>query len=371
MIKVLHIINGADLGGISSMILNYYRSIDRNKYHFDFIYSIDEPLGYNGNELRKLGAKFFYVPKKSEGLWHHISGIKKVIRDGNYDVIHVHSSLTSYVALAVAKKCGIKIRIAHAHNAVKSVVGLKAKINRVVGNVLIKRYATKRLACSIDAAIYTFGDKSINESNVRILPNAIDPMKYAFSEEASTKKREELCISPETFVFGTVGRMTVEKNQMFLVDVLREVIRLVPDTKLLLVGDGNLRREIENSVKEADLVADVIFTGQRTDVPDLLNVYDVFVLPSHYEGFPVAGVEAGANGLPIVLSDTITRELGFFPNVKYLSLNDSPLVWAKSITSYMGKPRNDAALSFIKANSYDIEGNSKILAQIYSGEDSK
>lgn len=368
MINILHIINGADLGGISSMLLNYYRNIDRNQYHFDFVYSIDEPLGHNGIELQKLGSKFYYVPKKSEGLRPHINGIKKVLRVGNYDAIHVHSGLTSYVALAVAKRCGIKVRIAHAHNAVKSVVGFKAKMNRLIGNFLIKRYATERLACSRDAAIYTFGDKSINENNVRVLPNAINPVKYAFTEEERTQKREELCIPADSFVLGTVGRMTVEKNQMFLVDVLCEIKKLVSNSIMLLVGDGNLRQEIENRVQAKGLAGDVIFTGQRTDVPDLLNVYDVFVLPSLYEGFPVVGVEAGANGLPIVLSDTITRELGFFPNVEYLSLNDSPSIWAKKIVSYMGKPRNDTALNLIRTNSYDIEGSTKILTRVYSGE---
>ena len=368
MIKVLHIINGADLGGISSMILNYYRNIDRQKFHFDFIYSIDEPLGHNGIELQKLGAKFFYVPKKSEGIRTHVHGIKRILNEGQYNAIHVHSSLTSYVALAVAKHCGVKVRVAHAHNAVKEIRGIKAKTNRMIGNALIKHYATLRLACSKDAAIYTFGAKSIHESNVKILPNAIDPQKYVYSRDMRAKKRIELGISESTFVFGTVGRMTTEKNQMFLVGVLKEMIRKIPNTIMLLVGDGELRSDIENKVQQQGLSDNVIFTGQWTDVPDLLNVYDVFVMPSHYEGFPVAGIEAGANGLPLVLSDTITRELGFLPRVNYLSLNEPPLNWADMISSYVNVERNMNVLDVIKANSYDIESSTKILSDIYSGE---
>ena len=371
MIKVLHIINGADLGGISSMLLNYYRNIDRNMFHFDFIYSIDEPLGYNGKELQKIGAHFIYVPKKSESLKDHVAGIEKVLKEGQYDAIHVHSSLTSYVALAVAKRCGIKVRIAHAHNAVKEIKGIKAKVNRLLGNALIRHYATVRLACSKDAAIYTFGGRSLEEPNVRILPNAITPTKYAYSSDLRARKRIELNISSNMFIFGTVGRMTIEKNQMFLVDVLKEVIKIIPNTEMLLVGDGDLRAEIEKKVQQEGLLQNVIFTGQRTDVPELLNVFDVFVMPSHYEGFPVAGVEAGANGLPIVLSDTITRELGFLPNVNYISLNESSTNWAKRIASYYGKSRNRNAIDAIKANSYDIENSTKILARIYSGDKQK
>ena len=368
MIKVLHIINGANLGGISSMILNYYRNIDRQKFHFDFIYSIDEPLGHNGIELQKLGAKFFYVPKKSKGIKIHVEGIKKILNEGQYEAIHVHSSLTSYVALAVAKHCGVNVRVAHAHNAVKEINGIKAKANRMIGNALIKHYATIRLACSKDAAIYTFGAKSIYESNVKILPNAIDPQKYVYSKDMRTKKRTELGISESTYVFGTVGRMTAEKNQMFLVGVLKEVINKIPNTVMLLVGDGELRSAIENKVQQEGLSHNVIFTGQRTDVPDLLNVYDVFVMPSHYEGFPVAGIEAGANGLPLVLSDTITQELGFLPGVNYMSLNEPPLNWADMITSYFDVGRNVNALDTIKANSYDIESSTKVLSDIYAGE---
>lgn len=367
MIRVLHIINGAALGGISSMILNYYKNIDRKQFHFDFIYSVDEPLGHNGLELKKLGADFYYVPKKSDGLMAHISGIMKVLEKHEYHAIHVHSSHTSYVALYVANKCGIPIRVAHAHNAVKDKLCLKMWISRKIGNVLIKRYATTRLACSLDAAVYTYGEKSVIESNTLILPNAIDADKFVFDTYNRDKIRSELNIPKQSFVLGTVGRMTVEKNQIFLVDVFKKVNEIIPDSKLILVGDGDQRINIEKRVDTLGLKDSVLFLGQRTDIPSLLNAFDIFAMPSLYEGFPIAGIEAGTNGLPLVLSDTITRELNFLPNVKYVSLSRIE-DWSQSICSMRELKRNDRALELVKKNSFDIRVAAKNLEKIYRGD---
>lgn len=133
MVRVLHIINGADLGGISSMLLNYYRHMDRTKVHFDFVSSIAE-LGYNGRELEKLGSKFYFIEMKSKGLINHIKELDKLLKNEHFDVIHVHSNHTSYVALMVAWKNGIRIRIAHGHNAVKE--NFRTEIEYLEGSVL-------------------------------------------------------------------------------------------------------------------------------------------------------------------------------------------------------------------------------------------
>ena len=366
MINVLHIINGADLGGISSMILNYYKNIDRNAFHFDFIYSIDEPLGHNGHELEKLGANFFYVPKKSAGLKKHIDGIKKIIKAGNYDAIHVHSGLTSYVALSVAKKSGIKIRVAHAHNAVKNIRGLRNKLKRFLGNYLIKFYASCMVACSRDAAVYTFGDKSLKNLNLKILPNSIDSKKYIYSEDERVKIRKELNIGDKDFVIGSVGRMTPEKNQIFLLQVFKVLSGEDKSAKLLLVGDGPDKEVIKDFIKKEHLEEKVFLTGQRTDVNAILSSFDVYAMPSLYEGFPVAGLEAAANGLPIVLSDTITKELSFVKNIHYLSLCDDKRKWVDIIELCKGESRNDSAVADIIENGFDIVSSAKILQKIYS-----
>ncbi len=365
MINVLHVINGADLGGISSMILNYYRNINRDKFHFDFIYSIDEPLGHNGIELQKLGAQFFYVPKKSEGLMAHIKGIEKILKARKYDAIHVHSSLTSYVALAVAKKCGIRVRVAHAHNAVKDVLGVKAKINRVIGNVLIKRYATVRLACSRDAAIYTFGNKSINDNNVKVLPNSIATRNYVFSEEKRKEVRSVYNIGENELVFGTVGRMSQEKNILYLIDVLDSLVK-IRSCRLMLIGDGDERKDIEEKIEQLGIRNHAILTGKRPDVAALLNAFDVFTIPSVNEGFSIAGLEAGANGLPLVMSNAVPNDLGFLPNTIYLSLGN-PQKWAETISSYH-KGRNENAYSDVRSHGYDIEDSVVILEAVYSGQ---
>lgn len=364
MINVLHIINGADLGGISSMILNYYRYIDREKYHFDFIYSIDEPLGHNGTELEKLGAEFYYVPKKSESLKAHIEGIKEILNRKRYDAIHVHSSLTSYVALSVAKKCGVKVRIAHAHNAVKVTRGAKGSIKRFIGIALNNRYSTVRLGCSQDALNYVFGKSSEKDHNSIVLPNSIPAQDYAYSELIRNKLRLSYGINENELVFGTVGRMSQEKNIIYLVDILNKLINDIP-CKLVLVGDGDERKKIEQRIDELGLRNCAILTGQSSNVKELLNMFDVFVIPSINEGFSIAGLEAGTNGLPIIMSDAVPDDLGFFPNTRYLSLDD-PQKWAEAIKT-IPKGRNKNAITDVKSKGYDIEDSARKLEQIYCG----
>ncbi len=364
MINVLHIINGADLGGISSMILNYYRYIDRENYHFDFVYSIDKPLGHNGIELEKLGAEFYYVPKKSESLKAHIEGIKKILSRKRYDAIHVHSNLTSYVALSIAKKCGVKVRVAHAHNAVKVTRGVKSSIKRFIGIVLNNKYSTIRLGCSQDALNYVFGKCSEKDHNSIVLPNSIPAQEYAYSEPTRKKLRLSYGINDNELVFGTVGRMSQEKNIIYLVDILKKLINDIP-CKLVLIGDGDERKKIEKKIDELGLRNDAILTGQSSNVKELLNLFDVFVIPSINEGFSIAGLEAGANGLPIVLSDAVPCDLGFLPNTSYLSLNDSQK-WAEAIKS-IPKERNKNAVTLVKSKGYDIEESARKLEQIYCG----
>ena len=365
MIKVLHIINGADLGGISSMILNYYRNIDRNQYHFDFIYSIDEPLGHNGIELQKLGAEFFYVPKKSEAMTAHVKGVRKILREGNYDAIHVHSNMTSYVALSVAKRCGVKIRVAHAHNAVKGSRGIKSNIKHLTGVLLNNLYSTIRLGCSQDALNYVFGSKSIIDSHSIVLPNSITTKNYSFSKEIREEVRSKYGVRENELLFGTVGRMSKEKNIIYLIDVLDRLVKMRP-CKLMLIGDGDERKGIEEKIDRLGLRKNVILTGQRSDVAALLNAFDVFTIPSENEGFSIAGLEAGANGLPLVMSDAVPSDLGFLPNTIYLSLGNTQ-EWAETISSFY-RGRNENAQNDVRAHGYDIENSVSTLEAIYSGQ---
>ena len=366
MIRVLHVINNADLGGISTMLLNYYKNINRDEIHFDFIYSVDEPLGYNGNKLKKLGAEFYYVPRKSLDLKSHVKGIRDVVNNGNYDAIHVHSNHTSYVALAVAKKCGIKIRVAHAHNAVKGWLGIKESVSRLVGILLINYYSTKCLACSEDAATYTFGSKSLKRNKTMIIHNAIDCKAFGFSETNRSAIRMEYGIGNEILVFGTVARMSYEKNIIYLLEVLKEIQKRTR-ALLFLIGDGDERSKIEAKAYELNISQSVIFAGKHSDVYRYLSAFDVFVIPSLNEGFSIAGLEAGANGLPIVMSEAVPLELSFLPNTTYLPLEGEEKKWADTIIACKRLRMKKSVLE-VEQNGYDIRKTVKILEKVYIGE---
>lgn len=364
MVRVLHVINGADVGGISTMILNYYRHINRQAVHFDFV-SADQEQGYNGKELEKLGSKFYYIEKKSNGLWKHMKALNKLMKEEQFDAVHVHSNHTSYVALIVAWTNHIKIRFAHGHNAVKNKLPFRESLSRRIGIILIKLFATKRLACSKDAAIYTFGKHSLGEKTLEILPNAIDVEKFRFNSKKRVQYRNEFGIKNEDFVVGCVGRMSTEKNHIFLVEMMPSLLKKIPNVCLMLVGDGDEKKQLEQRAKELNIEKNVVFTGSRSDVADLLSSMDVFVLPSIYEGFPIAAIEALANGLPVILSDTITRELDFTDSVSYISLKDSCEDWTDLICA---KRKNGHLLEqseTVIEQGYDIHFTTQQLVRFY------
>lgn len=369
MIKVLHIINGADLGGISTFLLTYYSRMDREQFHFDFIYSLEQPLGYNGERLQELGAEFFYVPVKSKHPFIHIREVSRIIKEGGYEAVHVHSGYTSWLVLLIAKMNGVTKRFAHAHNAIKGKLEKIEAIKRWTGIRLIKKYATVRIACSTDAAEFTFRELPSETNNVVMIPNSIVMEKFLFNEEAREETRKELGISETSFVIGTVGRMTEEKNQIKLVEVFAELRKKISNVCLVLVGDGDQKERIGNAVKDYGLTNQTIFTGKRSDVFRLLNAFDAFCLPSFYEGFPISALEALANGLPLILSNTITRELEIFKNVSYVSLEDMDEKWAdKIIELFKCQNRTDEFNRTILLNQYNIESSVKKLENLYKGK---
>lgn len=369
MIRVLHLINGADLGGISSMILNYYQYIDRDKIHFDFVSPLEEE-GVNGKKLQEMGCKFYHIKKKSDGLWNHIKELDKLMKNEHFDAIHVHSNHTSYVGLMVAWKNGIKVRIAHGHNAVKSKLSLKGRITRRSGIILIKVFSTKRLACSKDAAVYTFGKHSLKEKSLQILPNAIDVNKFCFNPGKREKLRKELGIDGKLYVVGCVGRMSPEKNHIFLVRLLPEVSQKCPQVKLMLVGDGVEKDKIYQEAVKLGVEDSVIFTGARSDVSELLNVMDVFVFPSLNEGLGIVALEASAAGLPVVMSENIPKELSFIPDSRCLVLSEAD-EWVKAVLSYSVDKNSDRvermrkSVKMLGDKHYDICKEVRSLEELY------
>ena len=305
-LRIAHIIGKWLGGGVEAVVMNYYRHIDRNKIQFDFICDEDSTrIPYD--EINALGGRVILVPPYQK-VFKYQKELIRIFKENKYKIVHSHINTLSVFPLRAAKKAGVPVRIAHSHSTTNK-KELKKNILKQLLRPLSKKYATDFMCCSEYAGRWLFGNKLYNQGKVYLLNNAIDIDKFAFNEEIRKKKRAELGISEDTFVIGHVGRFVEQKNHDFLIDIFKSIYEQKKNSTLILVGEGPLFDEIKKKVYSLNLESRVLFLGQRNDINELYQVMDVFVLPSLYEGLPVVGIEAQANGLPVVFCDNITKEI--------------------------------------------------------------
>ncbi len=355
--KVLAITSELDGGGVDRLLYDYCNHLSGD-VQFDFIVT-SKIEGILEQPLKALGCKIFRVPQLKEDFKGHREQIKEIIEAGEYDIIHDHSGYKAWCNLTVAKKCGVKSRIAHSHLAFvnESFLGC---IIRKISTIFTKFCATDLFACGNDAAKWMWGEKAFRKNKVYIMKNAVFADKFSFCTAKRDELRKELGLENK-FVIGNVARITYQKNQEFLVDAFAEIKKIRDDAVLLLVGRGDAEEKIKKQVSDLGLNDSVIFTGVRNDVPDLLNVMDVFVLPSRFEGLPVTLVEIQANGLPAVISDSVTKEMTISTEFDFLPLALGSVEWAKTIEM---KCRTDSK-NAIKNSKYDLRIAAKDLKNKY------
>lgn len=361
MIRVLHIMGCADAGGISSVVLNYYRFLDRVRFHFDIALTVSE-AGQNANALAELGAQIVFLPLKSQGLLAFQRALEKLLQDGEYDAVHVHESETCYVALRVAKKLGIPCRIAHAHTT-SPWEGVKGEFRRLSGCLLNYYYATHIIGCGQLAGERVFGKRNMSRTKALVLPNAVDTERFAFSAAVRQQVRKELGLEGK-YVVGMVGRLTDEKNYPFAISLMAQLCAQNPRAILVVAGNGPNEAMICDLIAREQLEDRVIMLGRRKDVERLYQAFDLFLMPSLSEGYPVAAVEAMASGLPVLLSDTITAELKFCSGVTYLSLN-RPKEWLERILFWQEDGNRVCRQREPRDNGLDIRDTARLLERVY------
>ncbi len=355
-IRVLHIVTTMNRGGLETMLMNYYRNIDRTKVQFDFVEHCQERSAYD-DEIEDLGGQIYRVPTLVPWSGAYKVALKKVFTEHpEYQIVHVHQDCLSSVALKVAKDAGVPVRIAHSHAASQD-KNLKYLI-KLFYKRFIPKYATDLFACGKDAGNWMFGG-----AEYQILNNAIPARNYIFDSNRRKQIREQLGLQDE-FTIGLVGRFPPQKNHIFLLDVFHALVQKEPDAKLLLVGDGTLRDMLESKIKDLSLSDHVIMTGVRTDVPDLLQAMDAFVMPSNYEGLSLAIVEAQAAGLPCFISDKVSIECKKTDLVQQIPLSDPPEKWAQEILNTKGMGRRNTYQEIVQAG-FDIESNVEQLQEFY------
>lgn len=363
MYRVLHIMAGADAGGISTVVLNYYRVLDRTKIHFDIAVTTDM-IGQNAAEMEKLGAKIYRLPLKSTSLKTFDSTLTELLKSGNYQAVHVHENETSYVALRIAKKVGIPQRIAHAHTS-SPYTSLKGELRRLSGCILNYHYATNVIGCGQLAGERVFGRFNMKRSKACVLPNAVDSEKFRFDEQTRKEVRRELGVEGK-FVVGMVGRLSPEKNYDLAFSIVDDYRRIRPDILLLCAGNGEMESTLQDMIKKRRLEYNIRLLGRRADVNRLYAGFDALLMPSIHEGFPVTAVEAIGEGLPVLLSDTITKELKNCRNVFYLPLHDTrPWLDKLELVSRQDMTDRSYGREQLKKNGLDIHDTAKQLENIY------
>ncbi len=361
-IVVAHIIGKWLGGGVESVVMNYYRHIDRTKIQFDFICDEDSTnIPYE--EIEKLGGRVILIPPYQKLFKYH-NKLKKILKDGNYKIVHSHINTLSIFSLFAAKCAGAPVRIAHSH----STTNKKEKKKNLLKQALrpfSKVFATDYMCCSELAGRWLFGNKEYDKGNVYLLNNAIDLDKFKYDEKIRSEKRKKLNISDDTLVIGHVGRFVEQKNHRFLIDIFNEIHKQNSNSILLLAGQGPLMEEIKSKVESLGLEKFVIFLGQRNDIDELYQAFDVFCLPSLYEGLPVVGVEAQATGLLCIFSDDMTKETKVLDTTEFLSLKQSAEEWANDIVKKQSKYKRKDVKNIIADNNFDIIFESKKLENKY------
>lgn len=358
MIRVLQIVTYMGRGGLETMLMNYYRNIDRNQVQFDFLVHRDFEADYD-QEIKNLGGKIYHMPRLVPWSKSYREKLKEFFKENpEYKIVHVHQDCLSSVALQCAKECGVPVRIAHSHNSSQD-KNLKYLIKRYYMKK-IPKYATELFACS-----KTAGDWMFSGYKYYIIHNAIDIKKYTYNEEKALEVRKQYHLENDNIVIGHVGRFNIVKNHDFLIDIFTECLNINNKCRLLMVGDGEERKKIEQKVKELGIQNKVIFTGVRSDVEKLMQAMDVFVFPSLYEGLPVTMIEAQAAGLPCIISDQVSEECMITPNlVTRIPLRVSSKRWARVILKN-SQMRKETHNEEVKQTGYDINSEAKKMQRFY------
>ena len=334
MIKVLQVFGEPiSRGGQETFVMNAYRNIDRSKIQFDFYTPFYADNSSMIDEIKKMGGNVYSDNGSFTDTGNKkdfIINLKRFLKKNKYDIIHIHSGSIFSLAYGakIARKSGAKKVIVHSHAT--GINNLKYKVIKRISEHVFIKYATDYIACSEIAAKWKFPKQIIKNKKYFIVKNGIDLEKFCFSEAIRNAYRKELNIENYK-VICHVGRFTKEKNHQFLVDIMQELVKIDNSYRLMLIGDGINKKNIEKYVEECNLSDYVYFLGMRDDISELLQASDVFVFPSMFEGLGIVSIEAQATGLPTICSENIPDEANITNLFIRMNLSDGTKKWAKRI----------------------------------------
>lgn len=368
-LRILHVVGGMNRGGVETWLMHILRNIDRQKFQMDFMVETAEPCAYD-DEIRSLGSAIIpcLEPKKPR---RYTANFRAVYREhGPFDVVHSHVHHYSGFVLRLAHAAGVPVRLAHSHSdrrQLEARAGVPRRLYLHLAKRLLRRHATAGFAVSGAAAASLYGEAWATNPRWRVLYCGVDLEPFRARVDAAAL-RVSLGIPADAFTLGHVGRFIEVKNQLFLLDIFAEVLNADPSARLLLVGEGPLLLAVRERAAALGLADKVVFGGVRGDVPELMvGAMDVFVMPSLYEGLPLVGIEAQAAGLPLVVSDTVTTELGVVEGaVTRLSLAQPAKAWADVLRPARTPLARAEALATVERSPFNVVAGLRGLEQAYT-----
>lgn len=352
MIRVLHSVSNMDRAGIETMLMNYYRHMDREKVQFDFLCNKTKPGAYD-EEVKALGGKIYHTPGLNPIKYpKYLKYMKNLFSEhSEYKIVEAHNGALGVYALHAAKVNNIETRIFHAHGA-SITKDWKLPI-KLVCKALLPANMTHHYTCGIAAAECYFGKKVVEAGDYEFIPNAIEVDRFVYNEQIRNRIRSEFNLEGK-HVVGHVGRFMAQKNHSFILEIFSELVKKDSDAQLVLLGDGELMDEMKNKVKQLGIEKAVTFVGNVGNANEWYQAFDCFILPSIWEGLPVVGVEAQAADLPCIFSTNVTKEIGLSEKVKFLSLNDEKEKWVNAILDYLKCEKRVNNKELIVNKHYDI-----------------
>ncbi|WP_026659665.1 glycosyltransferase family 1 protein [Butyrivibrio sp. AC2005] len=363
MIRVLHSVSNMDRAGIETMLMNYYRHIDRNKVQFDFLCNKKKAGAYD-SEVESLGGRIFRSPGLNPiKIPVYMKYMKNLFKEHpEYTIVEAHNGAFGVYALHGAKISGIPTRIFHAHGAAIT-KDWKLPLKKIC-MMFLPINMTHHYTCGIAAAKCYFGNEIVEKGDYEFIPNAIEVERFIFDKNIRDRIRKENGLE-DKHVLGHVGRFMAQKNHAFILDVFAELVKKDDNAVLVLLGDGELMDTIKSKAAALGVDEKVIFVGNVGNANEWYQAFDSFILPSVWEGLPVVGVEAQASDLPCIFSDAITREIGFSDEAKFISTNASLDVWTNAIMQAFKKTERIDKTDLIRNNNYDIKTEAIKLQERY------
>ena len=358
MKRVLHVVSILDRGGMENYIMNIYRHLDRKKIQFDFLVH-HKRRGLLEDEIERLGGNIYHATILDDcNIFRYKKYLKSIYAGGQYEIVHGHLGSTAYWYLGEAERSGIPWRILHSHcaNHAMSIKGVAKHVMFQFSPI----YANVRFACSEKAGKYMFKNQTFEET-----PNGIDVSHFLYSQAMRREVRNKLGFQ-DHFVVGHVGRFTSEKNHSFIISIFQKLKEYIPNALLLLVGDGQLKEKVKQKVVALGIEDSVVMTGIQPDCAQFYQAMDVFILPSIYEGLPLAGIEAQCAALPCLFSDNVSTEVRISPLSFFLPIGNRNIdIWINALIKIQSQ-RTERELQKVDAARFDSVEVAKSMEQRYA-----